>query len=126
MAWFAGFVPAENPRYAFAALYEGSPGETLSGGRKAPPMISSFFNKFYGGGMHQRHERDVADRHELSSLAELGVRPLVRSAGGDGNSRYSIRVRGEQGTSGRSTVPVSEPVKVPTISGPKRRGLFRR
>ncbi|MFT5108796.1 MAG: penicillin-binding protein 2, partial [Pseudoalteromonas tetraodonis] len=32
---FAGFVPANAPKYAFAVLYEGSPGELLSGGRKA-------------------------------------------------------------------------------------------
>ena len=43
LAWFAGFLPAENPRYAFAVLYEGKPGETVSGGRKAAPMVRSFF-----------------------------------------------------------------------------------
>ena len=46
LAWFAGFFPLENPRYAFAALYEGKPGETLSGGRKAAPMVSAFFEHF--------------------------------------------------------------------------------
>ena len=126
VAWFAGFVPAENPRYAFAALYEGSPGETLSGGRKAAPMISSFFNKFYGGGMHHRHEIDDGGGYELSSLAELGARPEVRPVGGGGDRRYSIKVRGPQGASGRSTRPVSEPIRVPTNHSPKRRGVFRR
>lgn len=43
LAWFAGFLPADNPRYAFAVLYEGKPGETVSGGRKAAPMVRSFF-----------------------------------------------------------------------------------
>ncbi|MGB0993099.1 MAG: penicillin-binding transpeptidase domain-containing protein [Akkermansiaceae bacterium] len=46
LAWFAGFFPLENPRYAFAALYEGKPHEKLSGGRKAAPMVSSFFEHF--------------------------------------------------------------------------------
>lgn len=46
LAWFAGFFPIENPRYAFAALYEGKPHETLSGGRKAAPMVRSFFEHF--------------------------------------------------------------------------------
>ena len=46
LAWFAGFFPLDNPRYAFAALYEGKPGEKLSGGRKAAPMVSSFFEHF--------------------------------------------------------------------------------
>lgn len=46
LAWFAGFFPKENPRYAFAALYEGKPHEELSGGRKAAPMVRAFFEKF--------------------------------------------------------------------------------
>lgn len=44
LAWFAGFLPEKNPRYAFAVLYEGSPGETVSGGRMAAPMVQDFFN----------------------------------------------------------------------------------
>jgi penicillin-binding protein 2 len=43
LAWFAGFLPADNPRYAFAVLYEGKPGERVSGGRKAAPMVRNFF-----------------------------------------------------------------------------------
>lgn len=43
LAWFAGFLSAENPRYAFAVLYEGRPGETVSGGRMAAPMVRRFF-----------------------------------------------------------------------------------
>jgi len=46
LAWFAGFFPYKNPRFAFAALYEGKPFEKLSGGRKAAPMVSSFFEHF--------------------------------------------------------------------------------
>lgn len=43
LAWFAGFLPRDNPRYAFAVLYEGRPGETVSGGRMAAPMVKKFF-----------------------------------------------------------------------------------
>jgi len=43
LAWFAGFLPLENPRYSFAVLYEGRPGETVSGGRMAAPMVKAFF-----------------------------------------------------------------------------------
>ena len=39
----AGFLPADNPRYSFAVLYEGRPGETVSGGRMAAPMVKRFF-----------------------------------------------------------------------------------
>ena len=43
LAWFAGFLPHDNPRYSFAVLYEGRPGETVSGGRMAAPMVREFF-----------------------------------------------------------------------------------
>jgi penicillin-binding protein 2 len=43
LAWFAGFLPHDNPRYSFAVLYEGRPGETVSGGRMAAPMVRKFF-----------------------------------------------------------------------------------
>jgi penicillin-binding protein 2 len=43
LAWFAGFLPRENPRYSFAVLYEGRPGEKVSGGRMAAPMVKKFF-----------------------------------------------------------------------------------
>ena len=43
LAWFAGFFPVENPRFAFAVLYEGAPGEEVSGGRKAAPMVPAMF-----------------------------------------------------------------------------------
>jgi penicillin-binding protein 2 len=43
LAWFAGFLPRDNPRYAFAVLYEGRPGEKVSGGRMAAPMVKKFF-----------------------------------------------------------------------------------
>jgi len=43
VAWYAGFLPYENPRLAFAVLYEGDSGEDVSGGRKAAPMVPKFF-----------------------------------------------------------------------------------
>ena len=47
LAWFAGFVPAEDPEYAFAVLYEGDKGETVGGGRIAAPLAGEFFNAVY-------------------------------------------------------------------------------
>jgi penicillin-binding protein 2 len=43
LAWFAGFLPEKNPRYSFAVLYEGRPGEGVSGGKMAAPMVKRFF-----------------------------------------------------------------------------------
>jgi penicillin-binding protein 2 len=43
LAWFAGFLPADHPRYAYAVVYEGKPGQVVSGGRMAAPMVKAFF-----------------------------------------------------------------------------------
>lgn len=40
-AWFSGFAPADAPLYAFAAVIEGNPGETIAGGANAAPVIGS-------------------------------------------------------------------------------------
>jgi penicillin-binding protein 2 len=48
-AWFAGFVPAENPQYAFAAVYEGEPGDnSVHGGSHAAPLIGKVLKEIYG------------------------------------------------------------------------------
>jgi penicillin-binding protein 2 len=41
-------MPRANPRYAFAVLYEGRPGEGVSGGRMAAPMVQKFFQGIKG------------------------------------------------------------------------------
>jgi penicillin-binding protein 2 len=46
-AWFAGFVPAERPQYAFAALYEGDVGSSAHGGSAAAPMIGMILKDVY-------------------------------------------------------------------------------
>ncbi len=46
-AWFAGFVPAKQAQFAFAALYEGDVGSTAHGGSAAAPMIGSIFKQVY-------------------------------------------------------------------------------
>jgi penicillin-binding protein 2 len=59
-AWFAGFLPADQPRYAFAALYEGDVGSKVHGGSTAAPMIAEIFKEIYKGQQvtgRQRRER---------------------------------------------------------------------
>jgi penicillin-binding protein 2 len=46
-AWFAGFLPADQPRYAFAALYEGDVDSKVHGGSAAAPMIADVFKEVY-------------------------------------------------------------------------------
>jgi len=46
-AWFVGFVPADKPIYAFAALYEGEIGESTHGGTYAAPMIAKIMQQLF-------------------------------------------------------------------------------
>jgi penicillin-binding protein 2 len=48
LAWFAGFLPFDEPRFAFAAVYEGRPGENPSGGKNAAPIVKAFFEPLKG------------------------------------------------------------------------------
>jgi len=56
-AWFAGFLPADQPQYAFAALYEGDVGSKVHGGSTAAPMIADIFKEIYKGQETTRRER---------------------------------------------------------------------
>jgi penicillin-binding protein 2 len=46
-AWFAGYLPAQKPQYAFAALYEGDVGVKAHGGTVAAPLIAQIFKEVY-------------------------------------------------------------------------------
>lgn len=46
LAWFSGYLPYDNPRYAFVAVYEGVPDERVSGSRNAAPLVRRFFEHF--------------------------------------------------------------------------------
>src|SRR5213082_2605205 len=50
-AWFAGFMPADQPKYAFAAVYEGEVGVKAHGGTVAAPLIAQVFTDMYKGEM---------------------------------------------------------------------------
>jgi penicillin-binding protein 2 len=56
-AWFAGFLPADEPRYAFAAVYEGDVGSKVHGGTVAAPMIADVFKEIYKSSETANHRR---------------------------------------------------------------------
>ena len=67
-AWFGGFLPAEQPRYAFAALYEGDVGSKIHGGTTAAPMIGQIFKEIYEGRpatASRRHEAEPQIKRAL-------------------------------------------------------------
>lgn len=49
LAWFTGFLPASQPVLAFAVVYEGRPGETVSGGGVAAPIVNEVFTNYFEG-----------------------------------------------------------------------------
>jgi penicillin-binding protein 2 len=47
-AWFAGFAPADKPRYAFATVYEGDANDDdVHGGTSAAPMIGQVLKQLF-------------------------------------------------------------------------------
>lgn len=58
-AWFAGFAPAEEPRYAFAVLYEGNPNDDdIHGGSHAAPIVGKFLKEAF------KRDQELADKNK--------------------------------------------------------------
>ncbi len=50
-AWFVGFLPADHPKYAFAAVSEGDPGDnSVHGSTHAAPLIGKVFRSVFQEG----------------------------------------------------------------------------
>ena len=96
LAWFAGFLPHDNPRYAFAVLYEGSPGEKVSGGRLAAPMVRQFFEGI---------KDEIADDIAPPKKALIVVAETAPTAEGDRDSVPN--------DPDNATPPVAHPVEGP-------------
>src|SRR5438034_144545 len=65
-AWFSGFLPSDQPRYAFAAVYEGDVGSKVHGGSAAAPMIADVFKEVYKGEMvAKREQRRAREQPEV-------------------------------------------------------------
>ena len=69
-AWFAGFAPADNPQYAFAAIYEGAVGEGVHGGTKAAPMIGDLLRELFKDVPKKSSGKDNNDQDEDSDQSD--------------------------------------------------------
>ncbi|PWT86169.1 MAG: penicillin-binding protein 2 [Acidobacteria bacterium] len=73
-AWFTGFLPADQPRYAFAALYEGDVGSKVHGGSTSAPMIADVFKEVYKGqkvaNQRQRRAREQPEIRRAEPVEE--------------------------------------------------------
>jgi penicillin-binding protein 2 len=69
-AWFAGFAPADNPQYAFAALYEGAVGEQVHGGSQAAPMIGDLLRELFKDVAKKPSKSEHNDQDEDSDQSD--------------------------------------------------------
>ncbi len=70
VAWFAGFIPYKNPEYAYVCLYEGDPGDSISGGRKVAPIVGDVFNDIYKA-KKKNGELQKPDPEEQEEIAKV-------------------------------------------------------
>ncbi len=73
LAWFTGFAPADHPRLAFALVYEGKPGESVSGGAVCGPMVKAIIEQSLA----------VLD----GKMYEVRPQPAPKAARGSGSSK---------------------------------------
>ena len=106
LAWFTGFLPAGKPMFAFAVVYEGEPGEDISGGKKAAPIVSEVFTNIF--------EKAPADDPMLQAVKEVPKAQMVDEATGPSKDDQAVR-----------TAPAATPATPP----PPQKGIggfFRR
>jgi penicillin-binding protein 2 len=105
VAWFAGYLPAENPKYAFALIVEGEEEESVGGGKNAAPIVGNFFN---------HHYKNLSDNGELGGYTK---KSYANISGGDSSS-------GEEAV---ATAAASEPTKpITEVEEPKKKRLLDR
>jgi penicillin-binding protein 2 len=67
-AWFAGFLPADQPQFAFASLYEGDVGSKAHGGTTAAPMIGEIFKQVYKAQANTQKRRGIQLPNPFSNV----------------------------------------------------------
>jgi penicillin-binding protein 2 len=111
LAWFTGFLPANNPVYSFAVLYEGRPGESVSGGKLAAPMVREVFNNVF--------EKASPDDPLVLAMKDTAVSVEVDEGGSD--------LTDDEATPQPSSRPVEEVKPAEVTEKPKgARGFLRK
>ncbi len=84
-AWFAGYLPADNPKYAFAALYEGDVGVKSHGGTVAAPLVAQVFKEVYKNDMvaNGRRKRRASPEEEQAQPEIRRAQPVTEEDSGD-------------------------------------------
>ncbi len=78
-AWFAGFAPAEKPRYAFAVVYEGDAGlSDVHGGTVAAPLVGKVMRELFKGEKPEKKKRHSDDDSDNSNTDDNSDSAPVR------------------------------------------------
>lgn len=77
VAWFAGFAPANNPKYAFAVAIEGRRGENISGGKTAATVAGEILKELL-----KNYSPELPSKEELF-VEESGDKKTVGRGGGE-------------------------------------------
>jgi penicillin-binding protein 2 len=86
LAWFTGFLPANDPLYAYAVVYEGEPGEEISGGKKAAPIVNEVFTKILNTGSPDEPLVLLAQNKEAAKAVEVTDEDEESDGAPDGES----------------------------------------
>ena len=125
MTWFAGFVPANDPQFAFAIAFEGG----SSGGKTAAPLAKRFFNSLYSRRSPSNDvfaEVRVPGGTKVKSGGDDGEASTKRSSSSSSTKR--TQKRSSSSSSSRATprksasAPKPQPKTVPAV--PKKRSLW--
>ena len=117
MTWFAGFLPANDPQFAFAVAFEGG----SSGGKTAAPIAKKYFNSLYA--------RRSPSKDLFAEVRTPGGEKLKPGAGSDSKTATKKkRTRKRSTSSSRKTAapprPAPKPQTVP--AKPKKRSFWDR
>lgn len=126
MAWFAGFLPADKPQYAFAAVYEGDFGESrVSGGGKVAPMVSQVFNRVYK--LKKDRDEPFYKRTTGPLLASNDAEDGEKADAEDGDGEEKPRAR--KTASANKPQPAAKPEGAPAAAPQEKKtvkGFFKR
>jgi penicillin-binding protein 2 len=146
VAWFAGFAPANDPRYAFAIALEGRAGEDVSGGKTAAPVAKKILSNLLkdysppepkgeqkGVDNNMKQESVTAAETEstgqplISDVVAQSIENLVEgNAGTPDGSGVSVSGSGDMGgvsvSEPEPEIRAALPVDTPTVSLAEERG----
>ena len=124
ISWFAGYFPAKHPVYSYAVIYEGDPGEVVSGGKQSAPIVGAFLDRYLDD-----EEKYNEVRSRAQALAEEAGEEVDQPSYRDFEPTTSIFRDGEapvEEAVGEVFTPVQEQTAQPQPPRQGGGGLFQR